>query len=87
MCRDTYNNGHCRIALSEPLLKLRPATDLKSTLLHEMVHAALFLRGISRDGPAGHDPLFCAFSSRINDAERGTGIRVTAYHSFTDEVE
>ncbi len=33
--------GGCRIALSEPLLKFRPRSDLLSTLLHEMIHAYL----------------------------------------------
>jgi hypothetical protein len=29
----------CRVALSEPLLKFRSATEVKETLLHEMIHA------------------------------------------------
>ena len=33
--------GMCRIALSEPLLKFRGATNVKETLLHEMIHAAV----------------------------------------------
>jgi len=36
----------CVIRLSEPLLKLRPAKDLKETLLHEMIHAYIFLNRI-----------------------------------------
>src|SRR5688572_21616627 len=31
--------GPVRIALSEPLLKYRTMTDIKETLLHEMIHA------------------------------------------------
>ncbi|KAI5722723.1 hypothetical protein M8J76_012653 [Diaphorina citri] len=35
--------GEVTISLSEPLLKLRPRSDLVNTLLHEMIHAYLFL--------------------------------------------
>jgi hypothetical protein len=35
--------GMCRIALSEPLLRYRGATDVKETLLHEMIHASVRL--------------------------------------------
>ncbi|CAM9152212.1 unnamed protein product [Phaeothamnion confervicola] len=35
--------GGCRIKLSGPLLQYRPVSDLKNTLLHEMIHALLFL--------------------------------------------
>lgn len=44
------------VRLSEPLLTLRPRHDLINTLLHEMIHAYLFLQpGVSaarldRDG-------------------------------------
>ena len=39
-------HGGCVIRLSEPLLKLRPVKDLKETLLHEMIHAYIFLNRI-----------------------------------------
>lgn len=79
--------GGCRIALSEPLLKYRPRSDLLSTLLHEMIHAYLFLtEGIAaRDGHDGHGPKFLSHASRINMAERGR-VNITPYHSFIDEV-
>ena len=35
--------GICSIRLSAPLLWLRTAADAKSTLLHEMIHAYMFL--------------------------------------------
>ena len=35
--------GVCRIALSVPLLKYRRATEVKETLLHEMIHAVHFV--------------------------------------------
>ena len=42
-------HGGCKILLSEPLLKFRPQSDLKATLLHEMIHACLFLTSSLRD--------------------------------------
>lgn len=78
--------GGCRIALSEPLLKLRPASDLRSTLLHEMIHALLFNEGVSRDGPDGHGPRFMEVAARINASEPPE-VHVTPYHSFTSEVD
>lgn len=35
--------GYCLITLSEPLLKFRNNNELKETLLHEMIHAYLFI--------------------------------------------
>lgn len=78
--------GGCRIALSEPLLKFRPSADLRSTLLHEMIHAHLFNRGISRDGPDGHGPIFMQFASKINSSEPSP-VRITPYHNFEAEVD
>ncbi len=49
------------------MLQLRPVKDLKETLLHEMIHAYLFLEGI-RDGPDGHGPNFQAKMKFINEA-------------------
>lgn len=82
----TWNSGgFCDIALSEPLLKFRPTSDLIDTLLHEMIHAYLFLvtRGRLRDRN-GHGPEFLAHAKRIN-ARAGT--RISVYHSFRDEVD
>eukprot|EP00178_Gracilaria_changii_P010304 TRINITY_DN299_c0_g1_i15.p1 TRINITY_DN299_c0_g1~~TRINITY_DN299_c0_g1_i15.p1 ORF type:complete len:664 (+),score=60.97 TRINITY_DN299_c0_g1_i15:2691-4682(+) len=82
----TFMRTGCRIALSEPLLKLRPVSDLKSTLLHEMIHAFLFLtKGLSRDGPDGHGPMFLSHAHRINQTERG--VQITPYHNFHAEVD
>eukprot|EP00177_Eucheuma_denticulatum_P004796 GFKZ01008710.1.p1 GENE.GFKZ01008710.1~~GFKZ01008710.1.p1 ORF type:complete len:734 (+),score=74.40 GFKZ01008710.1:359-2560(+) len=86
----TFKGPHagCRIALSEPLLKYRPRSDLLSTLLHEMIHAYLFeTEGVAvRDGPDGHGPRFMSHANRINRAESGK-VSITPYHSFTDEVD
>eukprot|EP00884_Botryococcus_braunii_P015413 jgi/Botrbrau1/2555/Bobra.0079s0042.1 len=82
--------GGCRIKLSEPLLKFRPTRDLKETLLHEMVHAWIFLQGI-RDGD--HGPRFQERVRFINaatfpDPQRPPGgYRVSTYHNFIAEVD
>ena len=41
--------GGCEIRLSEPLLKFRSTADLKNTLLHEMIHAFLYVTSNKRD--------------------------------------
>lgn len=47
-------------------LQFRPVKDLKETLLHEMIHAALFLCNVRDDGD--HGPKFRALMNRINNA-------------------
>lgn len=89
----------CSITLSEPLLKLRPRKDLVETLLHEMIHAYLFVTNNNRDRD-GHGPEFHKHMYRIN-AEAGElsehfltcifiqfiqGTNITVYHDFHDEV-
>lgn len=83
LCR--YQNGFCSISLSEPLLKLRPRKDLVETLLHEMIHAYLFLTNNKdhRDRD-GHGPEFCKHMYRIN-MEAGT--KISIYHDFYEEVK
>ena len=81
--------GGCRIRLSEPLLKLRPSRDLQDTLLHEMIHAWMFLRGI-RDR-SDHGPVFQAKMSEINasrvpDPHRPPGgYNITVFHTMHAE--
>lgn len=82
LCR--FQNGSCSISLSEPLLKLRPRKDLVETLLHEMIHAYLFLTNNKdhRDRD-GHGPEFCKHMYRIN---KDAGTKISIYHSFHEEV-
>ncbi|VVD00550.1 unnamed protein product [Leptidea sinapis] len=75
--------GLCDIALSEPLLKLRPRKDLIETLLHEMIHAYLFVTHQDQDRD-GHGPNFKSHMHRINNS---TGLNISIYHDFHDEVE
>lgn len=83
VCSYEGRGGLCSIRLSEPLLKLRPRKDLVETLLHEMIHALLFVTQNNRDRD-GHGPEFCKHMDRINNA---TGTKITIYHSFHDEVD
>ncbi|KAI3389241.1 hypothetical protein SNEBB_007651 [Seison nebaliae] len=75
-----YNN--CIIRLSEPLLKLRPRQNLLETILHEMIHAYLFITCKKRDRD-GHGPQFKDHMNKINNE---TGLNITVYHSFHNEV-
>ncbi|NXX18672.1 SPRTN protein, partial [Podargus strigoides] len=83
ICRYEGKGGMCSIRLSEPLLKLRPRKDLVETLLHEMIHALLFVTNNDKDRES-HGPEFCRHMRRIN---RLTGANVTIYHTFHDEVD
>ncbi|XP_076263889.1 DNA-dependent metalloprotease SPRTN [Rhynchophorus ferrugineus] len=82
VCTYRGRGGLCSITLSEPLLKLRPRKDLVETLLHEMIHAFLFVTHNNKDRD-GHGPEFHKHMFRIN-GEAGTNI--TVYHTFHDEV-
>ncbi|XP_042359382.1 DNA-dependent metalloprotease SPRTN [Plectropomus leopardus] len=83
VCSYEGRGGLCSIRLSEPLLKLRPRKDLVETLLHEMIHALLFVTQNNRDRD-GHGPEFCKHMNRINNA---SGTKISIYHSFHDEVD
>nr|CAD7424969.1 unnamed protein product [Timema monikensis] len=82
ICCYEGHGGLCSISLSAPLLKLRPRKDLVETLLHEMIHAYLFVTHNNRDRD-GHGPEFHKHMNRINQ-EAGT--KITVYHTFHDEV-
>ncbi|SOV24426.1 conserved Plasmodium protein, unknown function [Plasmodium sp. DRC-Itaito] len=75
-------SGYCCIRLSLPLLKLRKIKEYRETLLHEMIHAFLFLTR-SNTKHDGHGPEFKKHMHRIN---RATGLHITIYHSFHNEV-
>uniref|UniRef100_A0A2K6EMT3 DNA-dependent metalloprotease SPRTN n=2 Tax=Propithecus coquereli TaxID=379532 RepID=A0A2K6EMT3_PROCO len=83
ICIYEGRGGMCSIRLSEPLLKLRPRKDLVETLLHEMIHAYLFVTNNDKDRE-GHGPEFLKHMHRIN---RLTGANITVYHTFHDEVD
>ncbi|CAL1529399.1 unnamed protein product [Lymnaea stagnalis] len=83
LCVYEGHGGLCSVRLSLPLLKLRPRKDLVETLLHEMIHAYLFITDNDRDHD-GHGPQFQSHMHRIN---KSTGANISIYHSFHDEVE
>lgn len=78
-----YRGGLCCIRLSKPLLGLRPRKDLVETLLHEMIHALLFVTHNNKDR-SGHGPEFRKHMQRIN---RASGANITVYHDFHEEVK
>ncbi|XP_076463731.1 uncharacterized protein LOC143295930 [Babylonia areolata] len=83
VCHYEGRGGLCSIRLSVPLLKLRPRKDLVETLLHEMIHAFLFVVDKDREREE-HGPNFKKHMHRINKA---SGANITIYHSFHDEVD
>nr|XP_053633453.1 DNA-dependent metalloprotease SPRTN-like isoform X2 [Cherax quadricarinatus] len=82
VCSYEGGGGLCSVRLSVPLLKLRPRKDLVETLLHEMIHAYLFVTANNRDRE-GHGPEFHKHMHRINSV---AGTNITVFHSFHDEV-
>ncbi|XP_018428443.1 PREDICTED: sprT-like domain-containing protein Spartan [Nanorana parkeri] len=83
VCSYEGRGGLCSIRLSKPLLTLRPRKDLIQTLLHEMIHALLFVTHNNKDRDS-HGPEFLKHMNRINGL---TGANISVYHSFHDEVE
>lgn len=83
VCSYEGRGGLCSIRLSEPLLKFRPRKDLIETLLHEMIHAYLFVTNNDRDHDS-HGPEFLKHMHRLNKL---TGANITVYHTFHDEVD
>uniref|UniRef100_A0A0K0FAQ7 SprT-like domain-containing protein Spartan (projected from Caenorhabditis elegans ortholog dvc-1) n=1 Tax=Strongyloides venezuelensis TaxID=75913 RepID=A0A0K0FAQ7_STRVS len=81
-CRYKPRSGECIISLSEPLLKLRPRCDFVNTLLHEMIHAYLFVTKRNQDRD-GHGPDFQLLMRKINSM---CGTSITIYHTFNAEV-
>eukprot|EP00268_Persea_americana_P067840 TRINITY_DN9383_c0_g1_i5.p1 TRINITY_DN9383_c0_g1~~TRINITY_DN9383_c0_g1_i5.p1 ORF type:complete len:551 (-),score=97.29 TRINITY_DN9383_c0_g1_i5:142-1794(-) len=83
--------GGCEIRLSEPLLKFRSSADVKNTLLHEMIHAYLWITNNNKDH-SDHGLSFQKLMNKINsssvmDHQRPDGgYNITIFHSFHDEV-
>jgi len=94
--------GYCRmvpaggveIVISEPLHKYRTNTELKETVLHEMIHALDFITPNSRRDHDGHGVFFQTHMHRINSSQNPHdpyrpphgSYHITVYHNFTDEV-
>ncbi|KAM3716310.1 DNA-dependent metalloprotease SPRTN [Dirofilaria immitis] len=82
LCSFEKKGKFCSIRLSKPLLQYRPRKDLVETLLHEMIHAYLFLSNGDMDHDA-HGPMFQFHMRRINMIAR---TNISIYHNFHDEV-
>ncbi|KAF9361188.1 hypothetical protein BGX26_005282 [Mortierella sp. AD094] len=83
LCYYQSRAQYCSIRLSEPLLKFRPESDYIDTLLHEMIHAYLFVTQAIQDHD-GHGADFQHHMNRINEA---AGTSISIYHTFHDEVQ
>lgn len=86
-----YAKGSCVIRLSEPILKFRSSAELKETLLHEMIHAYLWLTNSNKDhddhGPCFQEKMQAINNSKAVDHQRPErGYRISIYHNFTEEV-
>lgn len=82
LCCWNPRNNYATIKLSLPLLQLRSRADLVETLLHEMIHAYLFVTR-EDDNHESHGPKFHMHMFRINKLAR---TNITVYHTFHDEV-
>lgn len=83
ICYFHRRDRFCTIRLSEKLLQFRPRSDLIDTLLHEMIHAYLFVTNGNKGRDAHGEP-FIAHMNRIN-SKAGTSITIS--HSFIREVD
>mmetsp|Transcript_27716 Transcript_27716/g.38546 ORF Transcript_27716/g.38546 Transcript_27716/m.38546 type:complete len:359 (-) Transcript_27716:61-1137(-) len=84
--------GGIEIRLSPSLLQYRSNSDIKETLLHEMIHANCFLDHTERDRD-GHGAHFQRYMHMINGARTMAdpyrpfgGYRITVFHNFVQEV-
>ncbi|KAJ6796675.1 sprT-like domain-containing protein Spartan isoform X4 [Iris pallida] len=89
----SYMDGvACEIHLSELLLKGRTADDVKNTLLHEMIHAFLYVTSNMKDhsyhGPKFKAKMNAINSSSVTDPQRpSSGYSITIHHQFQKKVD
>ena len=84
LCKYDTRAGGCEIALSESLLRYRSKQEVVETLIHEMIHAYLFVGDTTQRDHDAHGPNFCMHMSRINQL---LGLRISVYHTFHAEVK
>ncbi|KNE63405.1 hypothetical protein AMAG_08537 [Allomyces macrogynus ATCC 38327] len=82
-CHYRPQERYCSVRLSVPLLQYRPKQDGIDTLLHEMIHAYLFVTD-GNDDHDGHGTAFHEWMHKLNAVEPGANISV--FHTFRDEV-
>ena len=69
MNKNTGQARFCTVRLSKKILKYRSVDNLLETLLHELIHAFLFLtkdKYERKDGEDGHGKDFLELMKRIN---------------------
>ncbi|CAD6225033.1 unnamed protein product [Miscanthus lutarioriparius] len=85
----TFSKQQNTITLSESFLKYRSCTDRKNALLHEMIHAIIYVKHHRKD--RHHGPAFRAWMEAINsccvqDRQRPDGgYNITTRHDFIPE--
>uniref|UniRef100_A0A0E0ES15 SprT-like domain-containing protein n=1 Tax=Oryza meridionalis TaxID=40149 RepID=A0A0E0ES15_9ORYZ len=86
----TFGKPDNTITLSETVLKYRSSIDMKNALLHQMIHAILFVKHHRKDC-RGHGPIFRAWMTAINtcsidDHQRPPdGYNITTRHDFSPD--
>lgn len=81
----SVRGGELVIRLSEPLLKFRSVNEIKETLIHEMIHAWCHVEDFDQsDDRSGHG---VHFKTKMYEINKNTGLNITVYHSFHDEVD
>ena len=61
--------------------------ELLETLLHELIHAYLFVTKDQKSRRIGHDGHGPDFIEKMLEINEVTGLQLSVYHSFRDEVD
>ncbi|XP_062199071.1 uncharacterized protein LOC133901653 [Phragmites australis] len=85
----TFSKPRNTITLSEPVLRYRSTADRKKALLHEMIHAIIYIKFQRKD--RAHGPIFRDWVDAINscpiedDQRPRGGYNLTTRHDFGTE--
>ena len=83
LCCYEGHGGLCSIKLSSPLLKYRSTKEMIETLIHEMIHAYLFVTFNNRDRESHGE----RFKTLMNVVNYLSNLNISIYHTFHDEVD
>ena len=75
----------CYIYLSKPILQYRPTKEIIETLLHEMIHAYLFIFNIHAHDRSDHGKRFVSIMNAINYCLKG--LKIDIFHYCNNELE
>lgn len=87
---DCVEEGLCEIQLSVPLLKCRSSADIKNILLHEMIHAFLWIMH-KNSNHSDHGSKFWNIANSINSNSKDdnqrpcSGYNINIHHDFQYE--